>query len=79
MTEIYSIPKDFFTQAPPQKFRRMTEINPSYDLETISDWWCLILNLIDPDFADHLHTLAHDPYPLCTALISDAQTLVHGE
>jgi len=72
-------PRDFFTHTAPDKIRLIAETNSSGILEIILDGWRLVPEHIDADVADLLQSLAHDPSPLCNALASYPQTLVHGD
>lgn len=72
-------PEDFFTHTSPVKARRMAQTNPSFVLNMIIEGRRLVPKFVDTEIAELMHSLVHDPTPLCAALTRYPQTLVHSD
>jgi hypothetical protein len=72
-------PENLFTHTAPEKTRQLATDNPSPVLEAILEGWRILTTFVDADVVDLLRDLARDPRPLCSALSSYPQTLVHGD
>jgi hypothetical protein len=72
-------PENLFTHTAPERIQQITTNNPAPVLNMILEGWRLLPKFIDADVVDLLRGLAHDPNPLCTALLNYPQTLVHGD
>jgi hypothetical protein len=72
-------PEQIFHATSPEKVREMCRICPHPFLELVLEGWDLLPKYIEADIVELLHSLAHDPSPLCSALSRFPRTLVHHD